>query len=175
MRHRWLILIVAAVIWAWAMNTSHCQVPDGTIVFSSKKGVIGRIAKRLTGGDQYTHVGIVLSGRVYESDWPRATSTPVSRYGKRRTTNDYYVPAVSLTSQQISAMRHQAQAMIGTPYRLNAYFHPGRESKGMWCSPYVGHTLNAAGLGLTRHDMHEPQNVKARLGSHWRFSHRVKR
>ena len=63
---------------------SICQAqysyPDGTLVFSSKKGLIGRVAKRITGGDQYTHVGIIIDGYIYEQDFPKSKKTPLSYY-----------------------------------------------------------------------------------------------
>ncbi|MEW3709422.1 hypothetical protein QOZ51_30145, partial [Pseudomonas aeruginosa] len=91
--------------------------------------------KRISGGDHYTHVGIVIDGYVYESDWPRAKKTPVSQYGKRGSTNDYYAPARSL---DVDAMRKKAESMLGTRYSLRSYFRPDRKSNGTWCSPFSG-------------------------------------
>jgi hypothetical protein len=151
---------------------AHAQYPDGTLVFSSKRGLVGRIAKRITGGDQYTHVGIVFGGRVYESDFPRATSTPVSQYGKRGTTNDYYVPTRPIGD--INAMHATAQSMLGTRYGLRGYIKPVRKPD-MWCSPYVGKVLNAGGQRLTASDYHEPQNLLNRMSGSLQFGGRVVR
>jgi hypothetical protein len=81
-------------------GTVCAQYPDGTIVLSSKKGLVGRVAKRITGGDQYTHSQIILGGRLYESDWPRAKVGPIENY-KRRTTNDYYVPVAPYSPSEV--------------------------------------------------------------------------
>ncbi|MEM1224592.1 MAG: hypothetical protein AAGJ40_02785 [Planctomycetota bacterium] len=154
----------------------HAQVPDGTVILSSKKGLIGRIAQRVTGGDQYTHAAIVLDGYVYESDWPRAKRTPVNQYGKWRSTNDFYVPSQPLSRGQVSAMRSKAQSMLGTRYDLRNYFRPGSaRNAGTWCSPYVGKVLGAGGVTLSSHQMHEPQNLKQAIGHRYRFARRTLR
>jgi hypothetical protein len=145
---------------------------SGTIVLSSKTGLVGRIAKRISGGDHYTHVGIVIDGYVYESDWPRAKKTPVSQYGKRGSTNDYYAPTKSL---DVDTMRQKAESMLGTRYSLRSYFHPDRKSNGTWCSPFSGEVLNAGGCNLTPAQYHEPQNIYETLRSEYNFESRVVR
>ena len=167
------------VVFALFSQDTQAQqyVPDGTLVMSNKKGLIGRIARRITGGDQYTHVGIVIDGKVCESDFPFVKCTPVGQYGKRRTTNDYFVPAVAYSPTEVSAMRHAAVSRIGQPYRLRNYFFPrSRPTNGTWCSPYVGNVLNASGrYGLSSYDMYEPQNILRRVGGQYIFSNRVVR
>ena len=178
-----ICLIITVVFCAMQMTTeglaqdNGAYYPDGTIVLSNKRGLVGMIARRITGGDQYTHSGIVLNNRVYESDFPRVRSTPVSRYGKRRTTNDYFVPAVPYTPHQVHAMRDVAQSRLGQPYRLRSYFNPSVVTpSGTWCSPYVGQVLNASGrFGLSSYDMHEPQNILNRVGDSYIFHSRVTR
>jgi len=160
-----LSLLVCSIVQA--------ELPDGTLVFSNKKSLVGRVARRITGGDQYTHVGIVLDGYVYESDWPKAKRTPVSQYGKRRTTNDYYVPLVPVDT---TAMRAKADSMVGQPYRLRNYFRPGsRQVNGTWCSPFVGQVLNAGGYSLSASQYHEPQNILNATGESFHFRMRVRR
>lgn len=170
-------LLIIILFFASTSAIAHAQhMPDGTLVFSSKRGPIGRIAQRITGGDQYTHVGVVIDGYVYESDWPRSKRTPVAQYGKARTTNDYYTPAQPLSPQTIDAMRAQANATLGQPYRLRGYFNPARtHADGTWCSPYAGRVLQAGGVQLSTSDYHEPQNLLGRVRDQYRFSNRVRR
>ncbi|TWT91402.1 C40 family peptidase [Neorhodopirellula pilleata] len=168
-----MILLVASLAIASTCNAQ--SVPDGTLVFSNKKGIVGRVARRITGGDRYTHVGIVFDGYVYESDWPRSKRTPVQSYGKPGSTNDYYAPSTPIDRDRLAAMRSQANATLGTPYRLRGYFRPGVTSAGTWCSPYVGRILAAGGSSLSNHDRHEPQNLLRRVGGDHRLSSRVRR
>lgn len=161
-----LLLLASTAVGHW---------PDGTLVFSSKKGIVGNVAKRITGGDQYTHVGIVFAGQVYESDFPHARRMDVRVYGKRGTTNDYWVPRHVLDRNTIDKMKSKASSMLGTPYRLRGYFRPGARSNGMWCSPYVGKVLNAGGRNLRPQDYHEPQNILTRIGHDYQFAARVRR
>lgn len=167
------LLLLALLLLLGSTAVGHW--PDGTLVFSSKKGIVGNVAKRLTGGDQYTHVAIVFDGQIYESDFPRAKRTPVVRWGKRGSTNDFYVPRVPLDEREVAAMKSKATGMLGTPYRLRAYFRPGARSSGTWCSPYVGRVLSAGGRHLTARDYHEPQTLLSRIGHGYQFAGRVRR
>jgi hypothetical protein len=157
-------ILIAVLLFASAANA---QYPDGTIIMSSKKGLVGRIAKRLTGGDQYTHSAIVFDGYAYESDWPRAKRTPVGSYGKRGTTNDYFIPTGPVS---VDAMRAKANSMLGQPYRLRNYFRPGSPKvHGTWCSPYVGQVLNAGGYQLSPQQYHEPQSLLQAVSPNFRY------
>ena len=166
-----MILFIAMTNFAMA------QYPSGTLVFSSKKSLVGRIAERLTGGDQYTHVSIVIDGLVYESDWPRAKKVRVSQYGKHRATYDYFIPKNPYSQDEINRMRSKAESELGKPYQLRNYFNPNsRKTKGTWCSPYVGNVLNASGrYRFTKQTMHEPQGIFNRIKSQHQFSSRIKR
>lgn len=158
-------------------NTVFAQYPDGTLVFSNSRGLVGRIAKRITGNDQYTHVGIVLDGRVYESDYPRSKNTLVGQYSKRTNTNDYYVPSVPYSQVEVDRMKSYANSNMGKPYRLRNYFNPNsRPVNGTWCSPFVGNTLNSSGrYNLSNSQMHEPQNLMNSIGRYHTFKNRISR
>ena len=153
------------------------QYPDGTLVFSSKKGIVGRVAKRMTGGDQYTHVGVVIDGLVYESDWPRAHAVPVASYGKPRTTNDYYIPKVPYTTSEVAAMRADARRNLGKPYKLRNYLRPGtKKTYGTWCSPYAASVIAASGRFLvSSYDGYEPQNLLRKVSSGYVLRTRIKK
>jgi len=149
------------------------QIESGTLVFSNKSSLVGRIAKRVSGGDHYTHVGIVIDGYVYESDWPRSKKTPVNQYGKRFTTNDYYRPNHAL---DVTAMRSTAESMLGQRYSLKNYFRPGSQpSNGTWCSPFAGRVLNSGGYNLTPTQFHEPQAIYNTIRPQFSFVQRVTR
>jgi hypothetical protein len=135
------------------------QAHSQDIVFSSKSSMVGRIAKAITGGDKYTHVGIVIDGYVYESDWPRVRKVPVAKYGKRFTTNDYY--SLRLTPAEKARIKQAIEQRIGEPYRLRNYLWPrSRKTNGTWCSPFAGTALNQSGrFELAPSQYYEPQNL----------------
>lgn len=167
-----LILFISLIA---STNTVYAQYPDGTLVLSSKKGLVGRIAKRVTGGDQYTHIGIIIDNKLYESDWPRAKVGPITH--KLRTTNDYYYPNTPYTAIEIDAMRNKAKSLVGRPYNLRNYRIPGsKKTYGTWCSPFVGQVLNASGrYNLSSHDYYEPQNVINNITNDYNLRYRVYR
>jgi len=169
------VLAIICIAFLCAQE-SQAQYPDGTVILSSKKGLVGRIARRITGGDQYTHSAIVLNGKVYESDWPRAKIGRIGAH-KRRTTNDYYIPVVPYTPYESAAMIQKANSMVGQPYQLRNYWRPGsRPTEGTWCSPFVGRVLNASGRhNLTFHDYYEPQNVLQAVGSQYQYHSTIRR
>lgn len=150
--------------------------PDGTLAFSSSRGVIGRIARRIT-GQHYTHVGVVIDGYVYDHDWPRAHRTTAACYVKRRWTTDYYTPSTPYTAGEVIAMRKAATSRLGEPYRLRGFFlRRSTGTAGQWCSPYAAEILNASGrYRLSNKDAHTPGNLKAAVGHRYRFESRETR
>lgn len=173
-----LILILSFVLGCLlctACNASDISYPDGTIVYSSSIGLIGRIAGRITGGHKYTHIGVVIDGQVYESDWPKICRGPVIDYGKKKTTNDYFVPKKPFTKEEVDKMRKYAISQLGKPYQLKNYFYPNsRPTKGTWCSVYAGRVLNASGrYSLTPAEIFEPQRIKNKIDSDYTFKSRM--
>lgn len=154
----------------------HPHYPDGTIVFSYSTNIIGRIAKRITKGDHYTHVGIVIDGMIYESDWPRAKRSPIRDYGKRKCVYDFYVPLFRYTEEEVDRMRRKAKAELGKPYQLRNYIRPWtRKTEGTWCSPYVTAVLNATGYWrLSSKDAYEPQNLYQAVIRHYAYHSTIK-
>lgn len=142
------------------------QVPDGTVVYSSKpNAVIGRVAKRwATRAQGYaardTHVGIVLGGRVYHADYPSVTSYPVG-HDKPGVVVRYEYPNRQYTPQQIDAMKRYAQSQIGQPYRLSGFIrNDGGEG---WCSQFVRRVKERAGHKLSYRDGFTPDNLRRAL------------
>ena len=154
--------------------TANAELPDGTLVFSHKKGIVGRVARRMTGGDRYTHVAIVFDGYVYESDWPRSKKTPIAQYGKRGSTNDFYVPTE--IKLDVAVMKATAEQSLSQPYRLRNFLRPNsRPTDGTWCSPWVGRVLSAGGRSLEPSDYRKPQTLLNRVGGSYRFQRRTTR
>lgn len=153
------------------------QYPDGTIVFSYSKSIIGRIARRMTGGDHYTHVGIVFDGMVYESDWPRSKRTPIREYGKRGGTYDFFIPADPYSADEIARMKAKAIAELDKPYQLRNYLKPHtKKTRGTWCSPYTASVLNASGRWqITAKEAYEPQNLYKVVGPSYYYHSSIKR
>lgn len=162
------------MILLWC-STVFAQHPNGTLVLSSADTIVGRTAKRITNGDRYTHIGIVIDGQVYEATLPRAKRGPIASYPSRRSTNDFFEPIHPYSYQEVDRMRRFANSQLGVPYKLRNYFHPrSRPVNGTWCSPFVGRILNASGRHhLSKHQMFEPQNVINTLRNQLRFARRV--
>lgn len=158
-------LLLFSFLCLCSPESQESPYPDGTVVFSSSIGLIGRIAHRLTDNDKYTHIGVVIDGVVYESDWPKIRTTEIEKYGKAKSTNDYYVPKVPFTKEQVDKMREYAKSQLGKPYQLKNYFYPkSKPTKGTWCSVYAGRILNASGrYKLTPGDIFEPQRIKEKI------------
>ena len=138
------------------------SVLDGTLLLSSKPNtLVGNVARRLTGGDKYTHIAVVIEDIVYESNWPRSKATAISSYGHKKEIVHYYEPKIPYTKEEIEKMRITSKSEIGKPYRLKNYLWPNsREVDGGWCSPFVGKVLNASGrYRLNKNQTYEPQNL----------------
>ena len=149
--------------------------PDGTVVYSNSIGLIGRIAERLTGGDRYTHIGIVIDGKVYEADWPRITKGSIEKYGKAKSTNDFFVPKKPFSKEEVAKMKEYAESQLGKPYQLRNYFWPNsRPTKGTWCSVFAGSVLNASGrYDMDKKTIFEPQRIHDKIKQEYEFRTRV--
>jgi hypothetical protein len=155
-------IVFSTIVFFASICQAQYSYPDGTLVFSSKKGLIGRVAKRITGGDQYTHVGIIIDGYIYEQDFPKSKKTPLSYYRyKPRSTNDFYVPATPFSQDEVAKMKMYAESHLGQSYQLRNYFRPGsRKTSGNWCSPWTGKVLNSSGkFNISYSGYFEPQNL----------------
>ena len=138
------------------------QVPDGTLVLSSKPGtIIGNVANRMATKAQgypakYTHIGIVLEGKVYHSDYPRVTTRPLNSF-KRHEQAHYSLPGIPYSAQQLATKTKYANSQLGQPYRLRGFIR--RNGSEGWSSTFVGQVLNAGGHALTLQDRFTPDNV----------------
>jgi hypothetical protein len=155
-------MIRFALILSLIASTASAQLPDGTLVFSSKPGtVIGNVAKRMAARAQgysahYTHVGIVLGGRVYHADFPRVTHYRIGDH-KRGELVSYQLPARQYTPSQVASMKHYAQSQIGRPYRLRGFIR--RDGSEGWCSTFVGQVLNRGGHEIDFRGRFTPDNL----------------
>lgn len=156
-------MIRIAIILSLFASTASAQLPDGTLVYSSKPNtIIGNVAKRWAARAQgyratHTHVGIVLGGRVYHADYPRVEAKPIGsrKHGESVT---YQLPSRNYTPQQVQSMRSYARSQIGQPYRLRGFIRSdGQEG---WCSPFVKNVLNRGGHNLSYQDGFTPDNLK---------------
>jgi hypothetical protein len=155
-------MIRLAFILSLLTSPALAQLPDGTLVFSNKPGtVIGNVAQRMATKAQgyhsrYTHVGIVLDGVVYHSDYPRVTTRSVHAR-KRFESMTYQLPARQYTPQQIASMKAYARSQLGQPYRLRGFLR--RDGSEGWCSTFVGQVLNQAGHNMTKQQRFTPDNL----------------
>ena len=160
----WMRMLIMSVGMTLVVFTTDVKAdyPDGTIVYSSKPNhIVGRVAQRWATRAQgyratYTHVGIVLGGRVYHADYPRVEAKPIGQF-KRGEIASYSLPARQYTPQQVAAMTAYAQSQLGQPYRLRGFIR-GDGSEG-WCSTFVKNVLNRAGHNLTYRDGFTPDNL----------------
>jgi len=156
-------MIRLALILSLFASTASAQLPDGTLVFSSKPGtLIGNVAKRMATRAQgyraeHTHVGIVLGGRVYHSDYPRVVSFAVGTR-KRGEVVRYQLPTSQKTTNQVTAMRYYAQSQVGQPYRLRGFLR--RDGSEGWCSTFVGEVLNHGGHNISAAERFTPDNLR---------------
>jgi hypothetical protein len=159
-------LIAVMFAFMWIGPTASAQLPDGTVIYSSKPGsVIGRVAQRWATRAQgyparYTHVGIVLGGQVYHADYPHVTSYPVGQ-NKLGVVLRYEMPNRQYTQQQIGAMKRYAHSQIGQPYRLRGFLrNDGGEG---WCSQFIRRVKEQAGHDLSYRDGFTPDNLRHAL------------
>ncbi len=153
-------------MFLWCGVTASAQVPDGTVVYGSKpSAVVGRVAQRWATRAQgyqaeYTHVGIVLGGRVYHADYPSVASYPVGQE-KPGVISTYEMPTRPYTQQQIDAMKRYAQSQIGQSYRLRGFIrNDGGEG---WCSQFVRRVKEQGGHELSYRDGFTPDNLRRAL------------
>jgi hypothetical protein len=155
-------VIRLAFILSLFASTVSAQLPDGTLVFSRKPGtVIGNVAQRMATKAQgyhsrYTHVGIVLDGVVYHSDYPRVATRAVHDR-KRFESMTYQLPARQYTPQQIASMKAYARSQLGQPYRLRGFLR--RDGSEGWCSTFVGQVLNRGGHSIDKRQRFTPDNL----------------
>lgn len=170
---KFILFTVFTVLGSMAFG----DYPNGTLLFSSSKSLVGRIARNMTGGDQYTHTAIVIDNYVYEADWPRVKRTHVNSYGKRGSTNDFYIPKIEFTQDEVNKMRAKATSLIGTPYRLRNYFRPNsRPVNGTWCSPFTGIVLNSSGrYRISQREMFEPQDLFHKTQIDYNFKTQIRK
>lgn len=163
-------LLLCCLLGAWgqscnrACSQAWCQVsgglPDGTLVFSSKPGsLVGGVANRMATRSQgfraeSTHVGVIIGGRVYHSDYPRVGTVRVGVL-KRGEVARYVVPAVPFSRVEVEAMRRHASSRIGERYRLRGFLRPDGVTGG-YCSPFVRDVLRAGGMRLSYRDGFTP-------------------
>jgi hypothetical protein len=170
--------LIITLILAIITTTASAQYPDGTLVLSSKPGtIIGNVAQRMASRAQgyrskYTHIGVVIEGRIYHSDYPRVASIAVGAH-KRGERADYYAPATPYTPQQVAAMKSYAQSQIGQPYRLRGFrLRNGEEG---WCSTFAGQVLNRGGYNIGKSQRFTPDGVLNSVRSRYRFVRSIQR
>jgi len=153
---RYIILFFLLII----CSSVEAKYPDGTLVFSNKPGtLVGNIALRSASKAQgyqakWTHVGIILDGKIYHSDFPVTTMRTSFKIGEKVI---FILPSRKYTDQQIYDMKRYANSQLGKRYSLRGFrLRNGEEG---WCSPFVKNVLNQAGHKLTYRDGFTPDNL----------------
>ena len=143
-------------------STALAQYPDGTLVFSGKPGtIIGNVAQRMSTNAQgsssrFTHVGIILGGRVYHSDYPVVATRQVGSL-KPKEKAVYVLPSRHYSPQERELMLAYAESQLGKRYILRGFIR--RDVSEGWCSPFVKNVLNAGGHRLSYDDGFTPDNL----------------
>lgn len=145
--------------------SGQCGIPDGSLVFSNLHTPFGRWLNRV-GPMKYSHVGIVIDCRVYEADWPKCRSVPVSRYGKPLRSYEVFVPVVPFTPLEVSSTRVWVQSQMGRRYSAARWICPTTKlgRSGIYCSEFVRDALNASGrYELSNEVGYDPGRVFGRV------------
>ena len=136
------------------------KYPDGTLVFSNKPGtLVGNIALRSASKAQgyqakWTHVGFILDGKIYHSDFPVTTTRTSFKRGEK---GIFILPSRKYTDQEIYNMKKYANSQLGKRYSLRGFrLRNGEEG---WCSTFVGQVLNQAGHNITKQQRFTPDNL----------------
>jgi hypothetical protein len=147
------------------------SVPDGTLIFSGLRTPFGRVVEKFV-GHPYTHVSVVIEGRVWESTVPVVKSSSRSAPGLRGGFYDYYVPRQSFSSGEVSGMRGYASSQVGRPYGLRTWVNPRVTSqRGIYCSEFVAGALSASGrYRLSRSAGYDPAALLRSVGQDYRFA-----
>ena len=152
--------LLAFILVLLCVSTSYSQLPDGTLVFSSKPGtVIGNVAQRMASRKQgyparYTHVGIVLGNHIYHADMPVVA---IRNNFKPNEVVAYQLPTRQHSSQEIERMKSYARSQLGQPYRLRGFLR--RDGSEGWCSTFVGQVLNRGGHRIDKRQRFTPDNL----------------
>ena len=150
------------------------SLPNGTLVLGNKHSLLGRMLSRRM---SYSHVGIVIDGKVCESDWPHVQCTPISRWQKSRTSYDWYVPNRPLSHGEEARLRGFVNRTLGQPYRLKNYLFPGsRRTRSGWCSTWAARALNSTGrYNIRRRQAWNPGLLHAQVGGDYRYARSTRR
>jgi hypothetical protein len=145
-------------------------MPDGSLVFSGLRTPFGRLVERAV-GHPYTHVGIVLDGRVYEATLPRVKSSPAAAPGLRGGFYHWYSPNVRFSVGESAGVRSFVSSQVGRPYGLRTWVNPRVSSqRGIYCSELAGQALTASGrYRLPRAAGYDPAALLRAVGSDYRF------
>lgn len=152
-------------------RTSATQTPsNGTLVLGNKHSVLGNYLSRRM---EYSHVGIVLDGKVCESDWPHVKCTPIGSWQQSGTSYDWYAPNRPYTARETRRLRRFVNRTLGDPYQLKNYLLPGTpRTESGWCSTWAARALNRTGrYRISRREAWNPELLHNQVQSNYHYTH----
>jgi hypothetical protein len=166
-------VVVFGVLWlsaAVGFAFDPGSMPDGSLVFSGLRTPFGRLVERFV-GHPYTHVGIVVDGRVYEATLPRVKSSPAAAPGLRGGFYHWYSPDFPFSSRESAGVREYVAGQVGRPYGLATWVNPRVSAqRGIYCSEFAAQALTASGrYRLPRAAGYDPAALLRSVGSDYRF------
>lgn len=154
--HWFKIPFFALFLGATFLSANVQAQPNGTLVMGNKESALGYyLSQQMT----YSHVGIVLDGKVCESDWPHVKCTPIGSWQQPGTNYDWYAPDRPYTARETRRLRRFVNRTLGRPYRLKNYLFPNTpRTQSGWCSTWAARALNATGrYRIRRREAWDPE------------------
>jgi len=146
---------------------------DGSVLYWENSRLVKPILRHT--GSNITHAAIILDGWVYEAVPPAVHKMPLSEYYdsmeakakkpalEKRGFNWFIMePRIAFTVKQLRAMKYHAESQLGRPYQLKGWWK-GHEVKGIFCSQFVGDTVERSGLIASGHVHESPGSLHKKL------------
>jgi hypothetical protein len=159
---------------------------DGSVIFWHGGLLVGPILRN-TGSD-ITHAAIVLYDGddepwVYEAVPPCVRKIRLSEYekelqtqGQKRRDFSWFSmsPKIPYTVKQLTEMKKYAESQLGRPYMLRGWWK-GYEVRGIFCSQYVGNTIERSELITSGSVRESPGSLYRKLLTKYYLWQKIKR
>ena len=169
--------LLVVLILLCCVSVCGAQPPDGSTIFWHGGFMVGPIFKHT--GSRLTHVAIILykDGKpmVYEAAPPKVHKVPLDEYIQhlrdlearpfwRRRCFCWFIvePKKPYKASSLVSMKIYAESQMGRPYMLRGWWL-NRETKGIFCSQYVGNIIEKSGRIKSRNYKESPVSLYRKL------------
>lgn len=166
--------LVVGFLGVFVLSADVLAQPNGTLVLGNKESVLGYyLSHRMT----YSHVGVVLDGKVCESDWPHVKCTPIGSWQEPGTNYDWYAPNRPYTARETRRTHRFVNRTLGRPYRLKNYLFPNTaRTRSGWCSTWAARALNSTGrYSIRRRQAWDPEMLHNQVRQDYHYIHSTHR